>query len=61
MKQAQVLIDDIKRMKDAIGKTTSYKLRNDYTKAIKRKTKELIEYCDYKGLKFDSVNCCIRG
>lgn len=61
MKQAQILIDDINRMKQARSISKSYKLRNDYTKSIKRKTKELIEYCNYKGLKFDSVNCCIRG
>ena len=60
MKQAQILIDDIKRMKLAIAKTKSYKLRNDYTKAISRKTKELIEYCNYKGLEFDSVNYIVR-
>ena len=60
MKQAQILIDDIKRMKQAIAKTKSYKLRNDYTKAIIRKTKELIEYCNYKGLEFDSVNYIVR-
>ena len=60
MKLAQILIDDIKRMKQAISKTKSYKLKNDYTKSIKRKTKELIEYCNYKGLKFDSVNYIVR-
>ena len=56
MKQAQILIDDIKRMKQAMAKSKSYKLRKDYTKAISRKTKELIDYCNYKGLEFDSVN-----
>ena len=60
MKQAQILIDDIKRMKQAISKTKSYKLKNDYTKAINRKTKELIEYCSYRGLVFDSVNYIVR-
>lgn len=60
MKQAQILIDDIKRMKLAISKTKSYKLRKDYTKAISRKTKELIDYCNYKGLEFDSVNYIVR-
>ena len=60
MKLAQILIDDIKRMKQAISKTKSYKLRQDYTKAISRKTKELIEYCNYKGLEFDSVNYIVR-
>ena len=60
MKQAQILIDDIKRMKQAIAKTKSYKLRKDYTKAIKRKTSELFEYCQYKGLIFDSVNYIVR-
>ena len=60
MKQAQILIDDIKRMKQAMAKSKSYKLRKDYTKAISRKTKELIDYCNYKGLEFDSVNYTVR-
>ena len=60
MKQAQILIDDIKRMKIVVAKTKSYKLRKDYTKAIKRKTSELFEYCKYKGLIFDSVNYTVR-
>lgn len=60
MKQAQILIDDINRMKQAIVKTKSYKLRKDYTKAISRKTKELIDYCSYKGLEFDSVNYTVK-
>ena len=60
MKQAQILIDNIKRMNQVISKTKSYKLRKDYTKAISRKTKELIEYCRYRGLIFDSVNYIVR-
>lgn len=60
MKQAQILIDDIKRMKQAIIKTKSYKLRNDYTKVISRKTKESVDYCNYRGLEFDSVNYTVR-
>ena len=60
MKQAQVLIDDINRMKKVVATTKSYKLRKDYTKAISRKTKELIDYCSYKGLEFDSVNYIVR-
>ena len=60
MKQAQILIDDIKRMKHAMAKSKSYKLRKDYTKSISRKTKELIDYCNYKGLEFDSVNYIVR-
>ena len=60
MKQAQILADDIKRMKQARSISKSYKLKNDYTKSIKRKTKELIDYCNYKGLEFDSVNYIVR-
>ena len=60
MKQAHILIDDINRMKQARAISKSYKLKNDYTKSIKRKTKELIEYCNYKGLIFDSVNYIVR-
>lgn len=61
MKQAQILIDDINRMKKVVATAKSYKLRSDYTKAIKHKTKELIIYCQNKGLKFDISNCFIRN
>jgi hypothetical protein len=50
MKQALIYLDEIKRMQQAISKTKSYKLQNDYRKAIKRKQAELKEYCKYKNI-----------
>ena len=50
MKQALIYLDEIKRMQQAIKKTKSYKLKNDYSKAIKRKKAELKEYCKYKNI-----------
>ena len=38
------LDEEINRLKIAIRKTKSIKLRNDYTKAVKRMLKELAEY-----------------
>lgn len=50
MQQALMCLDEIKRMQQAISKTKSYKLQNDYRKAIKRKKAELKEYCEYKNI-----------
>lgn len=50
MKQALIYLEEIKRMQQAISKTKSYKLQNDYRKAIKRKQAELKEYCKYKNI-----------
>lgn len=43
-KAEQRQIAEIERMKAAIEKTDSPRLRNDYTKGIKRLEKELAEY-----------------
>lgn len=50
MKQALIHLEEINRLKDAISRTKSQKLRNDYSKAIKRKKAELREYCKYKNI-----------
>lgn len=55
MNQVVKEINDIKRMKDALLRTSSSKLKNDYTKAIKRKTREVKEYCGYKNIDYNSL------
>lgn len=55
MEQAMIEINDIKRMEEAIKKTDSPYLINDYQKAIARKTKELKLYCKYKGLDYEKL------
>ena len=40
-------IAEIERLKEAVRKSTSTKLKNDYIKAIKRKTKMLKAYRHY--------------
>lgn len=52
MKQALVVVKEIKRMEKAIHKTESYRLRNDYRKGIERLKSELKEYCRYKNLNY---------
>jgi hypothetical protein len=44
MSQREKFVEEINRLKIAIKKTKSIKLRNDYTKAVKRMLKELAEY-----------------
>ena len=41
-------IAEIQRLKDAVKKSSSTKLKNDYIKAIKRKTKMLMAYRKYR-------------
>lgn len=41
-------IEEIKRLEEAVGKTNSEYLRNDYMKAIKRMKRELKEYRRFK-------------
>lgn len=50
MRQALIVVQEIKRLEKAIHKTESYRLRNDYRKGIERLKLELKEYCRYKGL-----------
>lgn len=43
-KAEQRQLVEIQRLRDAIDKTDSEKLRRDYSKGIKRLSQELIEY-----------------
>lgn len=44
--------DDIKRMREAIQRTKSKNLKEQYAKAIKIKIFELKHYCKYKGIDY---------
>lgn len=52
MKAAMRHVEEINRMKEALKKTNSEHLRIDYSKSIKRKQKELREYCYYRGFDY---------
>lgn len=41
-------IAEMQRLRTAIGKTKSQKLKNDYTKSLRRMENELKEYDRYK-------------
>ena len=55
MIQALKEANDIKRMREAISKTKSNYLINDYKKAISRKIRDLKEYCDHKEIDFKEL------
>lgn len=55
MKQALKVVAEIERLKGAVEKTKSAHLKNDYSKAIRRLTAELKEYCGYKKLNYKEV------
>ena len=55
MKQAIKVVEEIERLKGAIEKTESEKLKKDYSKGIRKLTAELKQYCYYKKLKFSEV------
>ena len=55
MKQALKVAAEIDRLKRAKEKTKSAKLKNDYSKGIRKLTAELKEYCGYKKLNFNDV------
>ena len=55
MEQALKLVDEINRKKEAIGKTKSTYLRNNYYKSIRSDMFELRDYCKFKGLDFKAV------
>ena len=55
MKQALKVVEEIERLKGAIEKTKSEKLKHDYSKGIRKLTAELKEYCRYKKLNFNEV------
>lgn len=60
MKQAEKLITEINRKKEAIRQTKSIYLINDYHKSIKSDLFELRDYCKFKGLDFDEVTELIQ-
>ena len=47
-KQREAFVKEMRRMKEAIEKTDSPKLKRDYSKAIKRMKKQLKEYDYYR-------------
>ena len=55
MKQALKQIEEINRLQEAIQKTNSPKLRNDYSKAVRHKKAELREYCKYKNIDMKGI------
>lgn len=55
MEQALKVVCEINRMRGAIEKTKSAKLKNDYSKGIRKLTAELKEYCYYKKLNFNEI------
>lgn len=60
MRQALILVDEIKRKKEALKRKRSDCLINDYTKSIKRDMKELKDYCKFKGLDFGRLEKLIN-
>ena len=55
MKQALIVVAEIKQLKAAVRKSKSMKLKNDYHKAIRNKKADLKEYCQYKGLNYEEL------
>lgn len=55
MKQAMVVINEIKRLYAACIKSESNYLKTDYSKQIKKLKKDLKEYCGYKNLNYDKL------
>lgn len=55
MKAVERHIEEIKRYQDAITKTNSAYLKNDYAKRVNRMIKELREYCHYRKYNFKKI------
>lgn len=55
MKEAIKVYSEILRCYDAIKKTKSEKLKNDYYKHINREKKELLMYCQYRHINLVDV------
>lgn len=55
MKAAKRQVDEIIRLKEAMKKSKSKYLKNDYSLNIKKLTAELKEYCGYRGFDFQKV------
>lgn len=60
VKQAQKFIDEINRKKEAVYKTKSIRLINDYRKSIRSDILELRDYCKFKGIDFNEIARFIR-
>lgn len=57
MEQARIFAKEINRKIQAIEKTKSQYLKNDYAKSVRADLEELKTYCNYKGLNFtDFIN-----
>lgn len=55
MKAVNKQLEEIKRLEQAIEKTKSKHLKNDYQKAIARKKRELKEYCFINGYSYSKI------
>lgn len=55
MKAVERHIEEIKRYQEAMNKTDSAYLKNDYSKKINRMIKELREYCHYRNYNFKAI------
>lgn len=55
MKAVERQINEIKRYQQAIEKTKSAYLKNDYSRCISRLINELREYCTYRNYNFKVI------
>lgn len=55
MKAVVRQLEEIKRVKEAIKKTDSPYLKQDYQKHLRRLENELREYCYYRGFNYKEI------
>lgn len=55
MKQALIVIEELKRLYAACIKSESKYLKTDYGKQIKKLKKDLKEYCGYKKIDYEKL------
>lgn len=55
MRKALDFVKEIKRKQNAIKQTNSKRLKNDYSKSIKRDIRELKYYCKQKGIDYKTL------
>lgn len=55
MKQAIIFAKEIKRKQEAVERTKSNYLKNDYSKSIYADIQELYTYCQYRDIDFADV------
>lgn len=55
MRAAMRQVEEIRRLEQAISKTKSTYLINDYSKNIRTLKRELREYCGYRGFDYNEV------